>query len=677
MISKLKDLLKSKYSLPALVFVLSFVCYGLLAPWLKFFHDELSMLFFYQKVNDVGIFFEGNRPFLKYIYQPFLHLFGSNSLLWSLFSVFTRWLHAMSLYWLFKQIWPKKGLLAVTICLCAVVYPGFQAQFSSMIFGISFLIYSLFVLSLYFSIKTLSSPKHKQINLLISLFFSLVSLITSEYFFTLELVRYLLIWFYIRSSQKKPNLKKTLIASCPYLVLFFSTIIWRVLQENKETTYAIVLLNDLGSSFFPTLLKQTLSSLRDLWYTAGKVWVDSIFPSHLFYQQGQRIIFAYYGLILIIFVAIYFFLKSIANSRDEQPNTTENNSIWVFGIISLFLAGIPFWLAGLPINEKYFFTRWTIPFIIGSCILVPHSLFSIFKNKQGVFILISVLVAMGAGTQFLAANSFRHDWENQNKLYWELIWRIPALKENTVIFSDMLNFQYENSDELSSGVNFALMRKDQTSTIPYFWFYLPERLKTSILPELKEDIPIKGKRYYSLFTGNTSKALLIDFNPPGCLKILDPVLDSENPNLSSLTKQALFLSKPDLIIPNGTNLPDPRSLDIIGSEPKDNWCHYFEVADAASQFRDWNLIDRTYKDAMIKGYKPRDGREWFPFIEGLSHLSKWEEAATLTNHALKTTDNLEPMLCLLWKRISDNTLDTSQKQVLISKLMNGLECVNK
>jgi len=126
---KTSKLLNSRYTLPLMVFIVSYLCYGLLAPWVRFFHDELSMLWFFQNMNDLGRFFEGNRPFLKYIYEPFFWLFGSNSFLWVFFSVFTRWLLAMSVYWLIRYIWPEKSLLTVAICFFTVLYHGSQAQY--------------------------------------------------------------------------------------------------------------------------------------------------------------------------------------------------------------------------------------------------------------------------------------------------------------------------------------------------------------------------------------------------------------------------------------------------------------------------------------------------------------------------------------------------------------------
>ena len=185
---------------------------------------------------------------------------------------------------------------------------------------------------------------------------------------------------------------------------------------------------------------------------------------------------------------------------------------------------------------------------------------------------------------------------------------------------------------------------------------------------------LSGKRYYSAFKGNTSQALLIDFDPPSCLKILDPVLDQNNPELEALTKQALFLSRPDLISQSASLKPNLTAIDIIGSEPPKTWCYYFEKADLASQFKEWEVVGDLYQQVSEKQFIPRDGREYTPFIEGLSHLSEWEEASRLTDQSLEISPDLKPLLCTLWKRISNDTPDSSEKTMVISDMNTKLDC---
>jgi hypothetical protein len=631
------------------------------------------MLWFYRGMNDLGIFFEGNRPFLKIVYQPFFFLFGSNALAWAFFGVLTRWLTAMGFYGLFQAIWPKNKILAVANSLGMVVYPGFQAQFSSMIFGISFFIYALFIFSLYFSIKFIQNSAKKYFWLGLSLLFSALSLFTSEYFFTLEIIRYFLIWIIVSRVHKGNSLKVSFQKSIPYLSLYALAIIWRLFQQSSETTYSFKFLDNLKAAFFPTIINQAGGALADIWYTSIKVWLNSFSPSHLLSSQGPRVILFYYALMLCLFLFVVFFLIKISNSNAVNENHEYKSAILI-GLFALFFAGIPFWMAGLPLTDKYFFTRWTIPFMFGSCLLMPALIFLLFNEKLASLVIISILVALGAGTQFLSANSFRHDWEKQHQFYWNLIWRIPSLKENTTLFSDMMNFNYENSDQLSSGINFAFSDNGIVNQIPYFLFYLPERIKTSILPEIASGISLSGKRYYASFEGNTSQALLIEYSPPACLHILNPVLDKDNPSLSGLMKSALFLSRLELISPSVQDQPNQKPIDIIGKEPQQNWCYYFEKADLANQFGDWQLVENLYLEAENNNFSPRDGREWLPFIESLAHQSNWSEAARLTKNSIALTPGSQKMLCRLWGIIDFETPGSSQKKETLVEIFKVLNC---
>ena len=70
----------------------------------------------------------------------------------------------------------------------------------------------------------------------------------------------------------------------------------------------------------------------------------------------------------------------------------------------------------------------------------------------------------------------------------------------------------------------------------------------------------------------------------------------------------------------------------------------------------------------------RDGREYAPFIEGLSHLSEWKEASWLTDYSLEISPDLNPLLCTLWERISNDTPDSSEKTLVISEMNTKLGC---
>jgi len=156
---KIKAIAQNELAFSAFLLFICALSYGLLSPWMKFFHDEYSILWFYHRANDVTLFFEGNRPLLAHIYKPLLNLFGANSYLWSIFGVLTRWFHALCLFWLVREIWPDDQPLAIIASLLYAVYPAFQAQFASMMFSILFLLFSFFFL---FSLIYSKSSKRKQ-----------------------------------------------------------------------------------------------------------------------------------------------------------------------------------------------------------------------------------------------------------------------------------------------------------------------------------------------------------------------------------------------------------------------------------------------------------------------------------------------------------------------------------
>jgi len=256
---------QKKIAFPIFLLIISILSYGLLSPWMKFFHDEYSILWFHHRANDVTLFFEGNRPFLAYIYTPLLNILGVNSYLWSLFSILSRWFHALCLFWLVEEIWPDEQPLAIIASLLCIVYPAFQAQFASMMFGILFILFSLFLLSLLFTLKALKGYKNRILIITTSLLLSCTNLITTEYFFTLEILRYVIIWFYFYKSQIQGLYKEFLRNSLPYLLLYIPVIGWRFFQQPDETTYELKIGSQLSVLSLTKVFGFLMNLIVDCW----------------------------------------------------------------------------------------------------------------------------------------------------------------------------------------------------------------------------------------------------------------------------------------------------------------------------------------------------------------------------------------------------------------------------
>ena len=661
---RIKTITQNDFVFPAFLLFICILSYGLLSPWMKFFHDEYSILWFYHRANDVTLFFEGNRPFLAYIYKPLLSIFGADSYSWSIFGVLSRWFHALCLFWLVKEIWSENQPLAIISSLLCVVYPAFQAQSASIMFSILFLLFSFFLLSLLFTLKALKGDVNQAILTITSLFLSCVNLITTEYFFTLEILRYVIIWFYLYKNKTQDLYKGFLHKSLPYLLLFLPIIGWRFFQQPDETTYKLHIGSQLSSISLPKIIGFLIDLLIDIWNVSIGAWIYALYPRHLLISQSKTVLII--TLFLFSFVAllcIFYFrnLKSFIQKAGRDFSSTI-----MFSLSALFATGIPFWITDLPIGEHYVFSRWTIPFMLGASILISR-LILLANKPRFVVLLASLLISVGVGNQILAANSFRQDWDKQMSYIWQFKWRIPSLQENTTIFSNMLDFHYENSDEISMALNFQYPSTKELS-IPLFQFYLPERVGTVLLPSIKSDIPLAGRRYCRLFQGNSSQSIIIDFQYPSCFKVLDPEIDIHNPNIDPLSKDALFLSNISLILKNGKQ-GDPKQVkNIFGNVPSPDWCYFFEKADLARQFNDWSELNKISVEVVNQELIPRDNREWFPFIEGYAHNNDWDSAVRLSRKISIQSPEYLQMLQALWSRIDKQSRPSSEKELALNNI---------
>ncbi len=131
---------------------------------------------------------------------------------------------------------------------------------------------------------------------------------------------------------------------------------------------------------------------------------------------------------------------------------------------------------------------------------------------------------------------------------------------------------------------------------------------------LQPDLPIQYDYIAGRFNGNTSQAVAFYYDPPACLRLLDPDLDSNNRFIldESLMREASALSNQRQILDSS----DAIMPDAYGPEPAHGWCYYFEKADLARQFGDWKTVTHLGDEAFKLNDYPNNPVERFVFIEG-------------------------------------------------------------
>jgi hypothetical protein len=235
--------------------------------------------------------------------------------------------------------------------------------------------------------------------------------------------------------------------------------------------------------------------------------------------------------------------------------------------------------------------------------------------------------------------------------------------------NEELQFNADNS--ISAPLNW-IYKTNPGTDMDYFIAYPTNRLGKS-LSALEKDIPIHYGYIAGNFDGNTSDALAFYYDPPACLRLLEPDLDSKNRFIldESLMREASALSNADRITPQEQAVMPA----IYGPEPEHGWCYYFQKADLARQMKDWDEVVKLGDKAFKLDDFPNNPVERFVFIEGYAHTGDWKRAIQLSKESYRVSkDYVGPLLCRLWDRIEAETDESPERSEALVEIQNMIEC---
>ena len=128
------------------------------------------------------------------------------------------------------------------------------------------------------------------------------------------------------------------------------------------------------------------------------------------------------------------------------------------------------------------------------------------------------------------------------------------------------------------------------------------------------------------------------------------------------------------LIQQGADTKSTLIESIYGKQNNNTWCYYFEKADLARQYQQWDEITRLWNESQSNGERADNGLEYIPFIEGFGHLENWEQVNHLTRFAKRITTGLEPSLCSALDRLAATAPPSQQRDDTIKELKDDLEC---
>ncbi|MCC6500750.1 MAG: hypothetical protein IT313_10830 [Anaerolineales bacterium] len=665
-----------------ILLALAILAYGLLLPRLGFYWDDLPISWIRYQLGRAALtqYFSTNRPVWGLLYQVTTSVLPYEPIYWQMFALLWRWLGAVVVYTLVDKLWKGKPSLALGVAVIFLVYPGFTQQWSAFLYCHFFIVLFFFLISYWFMLRALEQPDRYWRFTALGLIFSALNLWMMEYFYVLELMRVGVILAALRNETMslRERTVKTFKLWIPYLAVFVLAVLSRLFIFNNQV-YGIGLGDSLKSAPLETIIalarniRFTLTLvLRDAWM--GVTQLPNI-------ESAESILGSYYVVIAVtVLVSIAGFLfASRTETKPIQKNITD--SLWMIGlgIFSLLLSGWPFWLVGFVPSLAWPASRFTLPFMFGVGLVFVGAINLIPWERIRIALLIS-LVALAVGKQFLSANDYAQDWQTQKDLFWQLAWRAPSIEPDTAIIMNEGALEYYADNSLSPVVNWVYAPDLQREHIPYVLLYPTTRLRSDALPKLEPDLPIYTNYLAGTFNGNTSQALVIYFSPPGCLRILDPEVDRVNRSIpeQSLMRFAARLTNYETI----SNEPSAQMPEPYDPEPAHGWCYYFQKADLARQFKQWDEALALADEAFALNAQPGDPAEYFVFIEGYAHAGAWERAVELSQRSFAASELMGAPLCRLWERVEAETaksprgdaLSASKRSGALSQIQSLLVC---
>ena len=668
-------------SIPLLFLLVTIIAYGLLLPLTGFYWDDWPFAWMAKFLGPAEFIpaFAGVRPFLGPIFFVTTSLIPPVPLYWQIFALIIRFIAVLSAWFALKQIWPHYQRQTMIASLLFLVFPGYSQHWVAFThINQEWIPFIFYLLSFGFTARALRKPNKFTANTIYALLFLIAGIFPTEYFVSIEPLRFLFIWVIVAEQINgfKQRFVESLKRWIPYFLIWMANAVWLAYfyTVGGYASYEVEVASE------PVTLVQLVSAFGDsVWKAGFYIWLQILALASRSITAPTTLITLALMIAAFVFLLLYFRRFDLS----EHAARTFAISAILIGLAGILLGRVPSFAAGLPLTLQSSFDRFMISMMLGGSLFVTGLIELFIRNPRIRTYTFAFLIALGIGQQFFNANIFRRDWTKQQEIYWQLAWRIPALKPGTALLTHQLPIDYETDLSFTAPINWMYAPDykrntlqsgsvDEIGNLPYALIYTEKRLGGAALPSLEPNSDISMPIRRVSFHGSTSQVLVIYMPPNGCLRVLDPARSDQITygRQSRFLVEAIPLSNPLNII---ADVDQTAKISFL-PEPEHTWCYYFAKAELARQQGDWDQVIELVDKARSSGYEPEDPFEWLLYIEAQALTGNINDAEKLSEDVLKQDNGIRRGLCELWKRVQLHDPMTIEEETRLNQIISTFEC---
>lgn len=632
-----------------LILVTTVITYGVSIPKLGYYHDDWFVLWSGQMRGAGSIIplFSSDRPFMGVVYSFVYRLLGDTITNWHVYALLWRFIGGLAFFWILRLIWPEHKYMTTVMTVLFIVYPGFLSQPNANTKQNHLYGFATALLSIAFMLQAMKTNiKGLKITYsLISILLTANYLFIYEYMIGFEGMRVILLGYTLFQDGFREF--RTLVREIskriwPYLMVTAGFLYWRVFifEGARNATDAFGLAESYLGNFRYMSIRLILETVKDFLDTSIFAWF--VEPYQLFSAAPySNLTYAFLiagtvSALVLLYTALFKKWWGVEYNEAEIPRLMKN-FIWI-GAIVIICAILPVIFSDRQVDLYDTYKSYGLHPIAGVILFISGILLMLQPNFRR-WILIA-LIGVSVSTQVLNADHWGQYWDYQREMWWQLTWRAPDIKDDTLVMAYIsggfnpqqdyevwgpLNLIYNPTPAAEPAIQAEVLNADTAYSI------------------LKKDVLNNRVRGIKLHRDFNNVLLLSLPSSNSCFHVVDGDLPVYSEREPLLVQQVGDYSHVDRIIPTGTSPVPPFS--IFGTEPERGWCYYYQKASLARQNGDWEEVGRLYDQILELNLDTDDKSEIIPFFEGLVNLGRYDEARALYNKQIKGQKEMRFSLC--------------------------------